>query len=374
MIIYLLELFVGIIICNYIQSKTTKDRNKKIGLVILITFLSFIGGFRALSIGTDIGVYGKKYFDLAVSSNSYFEYLNLFTSTEPGYLLLNFMVSRFTDNLSFFFFILQLMCNTLIILTLYHYKKECPLWMSYTVYFCFFYGLTFNIMRQSCALAIMFWAIRYIHEKNWIKYFISIFLAFSFHSTALVAGILIFMIQLICKKENKARIYTTFLIIICSIFSLIYIKDLIPLLYKFGIINERIYNYMFTFLNGTIDISWGETVFQIIFMIIAFLSLRKYKDKFELNYFFVVTMIINFVLFQFRILISYAHRFSFYFGYMNILLFPQCFESMNIKFKGINISKIVFVMLCLMFFIYKFIILGNSQIYPYKFIFSGGIV
>ena len=369
MIIYLLELFLGIIICNYIQSKTTKDVKKKCGLVALIALISFVGGFRALNIGTDIGVYGKKYFDLAITHNSFFEYVDIFSYAEPGYLFLNFLVSRFTNNISVFLLILQLLCNALVISTLYHYKDKCPLWMSYTVYFCVFYGLTFNIMRQSCALSIIFFAIRFLQEKKWIKYAISIALAFTFHSTALIAGILIFLIYMICQTKSKMKTYIIFIIISGAILSLIFIKDVIPVLYNFGIINERIYNYMFTFLNETIDISWGETIFKLIFIFFAFLPLKKYKDKFELNYFFIVSMIIDFILFQSKIIIAYAHRFSFYFGYMNILLIPQCFGAMNIKLKGININKVVFLLICLMYFIYKFVISGNSQIYPYQFIF-----
>ena len=170
MSIYLLELVCGIMICYFIQAKSTIEKNKKIGLAILIAMLSLVGGFRALNIGTDIGVYGKKYFEIAVSHNNLFEYLHYFSSAEYGYLFINFIVSRFTSNVSIFLLVLQLICNTLVIITLYHYREKCPLWMSYTVYFCFFYGLTFNIMRQACALSIIFFAIRFLDQKKWIYY------------------------------------------------------------------------------------------------------------------------------------------------------------------------------------------------------------
>ncbi len=367
MFIYIAELFLGILLCYLLQYKCTKNRSKKILFILLILMLSFVGGFRGLNIGTDVSVYGEKYFNLAVNSSSFSSYFKIFSFAEYGYLLVNYIVSRFTSNINIFLFVLQLMCNTLVLLTLKRYQEKSPLWMSYTAYFCFFYGMTFNIMRQSCALAIIFFAIKYLEEKKWIKYFIMVYLAFVFHSTAIIAGVLIFLIFIICNIKHNIKKLIIYLMIIMLLFSIFFIKDIIGLFYHFGIITERIYNYIFIYLNENINISWGESIFRIIFMIFVLLTSINNIEKINFNYFLMISMITEFILFQLKTVISYADRFSFYFGYMNLLLFSQCFNILTIKVNSKRINKALFIILCLSYFIYKYIILGSCEIYPYNF-------
>lgn len=365
MLIYIVELIIGIIMCYIIQYKKLTKKSKKIFLGLIILMLSFVGGFRALNIGTDVSVYGKKYFELAVQSKSLSSYLKIFSFAEYGYLFLNFVVSRFTSNINIFLLVLQLMCNSLILITLYKYKEKCPLWMSFCFYFCFYYGITFNIMRQCCALSLIFFSIRYLEEKKIIKYFIMIYIAFLFHSTAIIAGIFIYAIYLICNMKNKNKILFIFLILASLTIIVFGIKNFMKIAYSFGIINERIYNYIYVFFKENINISWGELFYKIFFVLIAIYTFNK-KNTSKRS-FALVCVLIDFILFQLKVVISYADRFSFYFGYLNILFIPQCFNAINLKTNKKNVINIVYFIICLLYFIYKYIYLGCGQIYPYEF-------
>ena len=80
--------------------------------------------------------------------------------------------SRFSSNLNVFFFICQLIINTLFFSTMYRYRKNIPLWLSMLSYLTLYYCRTFNYLRQSFSLAIIFFSLRYLEKEKPISFFI----------------------------------------------------------------------------------------------------------------------------------------------------------------------------------------------------------
>lgn len=69
--------------------------------------LAFVSGVRTLVIGTDIKNYGLYNFNLATQFSDFADYfakITISNQTEVGYALLNYVVSKFSNNINVFFF------------------------------------------------------------------------------------------------------------------------------------------------------------------------------------------------------------------------------------------------------------------------------
>ena len=155
MIIYLITFLITCVLCAILQRYIKNKTLKVIFSIIIILIPSILGGFRDLTIGTDVLVYGEDYFNYATNYNSLIDYITAF-DMDIGYLTINFLVSRFTSDVHIFLFVLQLIINTLVFIVMYRYKEKIPLWMSMLCYLTLYYCRTFNFLRQSLALAIVF--------------------------------------------------------------------------------------------------------------------------------------------------------------------------------------------------------------------------
>ncbi len=245
MIIYLL-VFVIVEILAIICNKVEKNKNTKIFAFMIIMILSIFAGVRDLTIGTDVNVYGANWFQIACDCQSFEDYISLINTTDIGYLFINYIVSRFTTNVNVFLFIIQLICNSLVIITLYKYRERCPFWLSLLTYLSIFYCRTFNILRQSIALSILFYSIKYLYKNKNLKYLIAIIISSLFHYTA-VFGVVILVLKRICESKSKYKNLYLLLIFLITIVSVYFIKDVIAILYSIGLVNVKIYNYLFIF-------------------------------------------------------------------------------------------------------------------------------
>ena len=254
MIIYLITFFITCVLCVILQKYIKNKILKVIFSILIILIPSIIGGFRDLTIGTDVLVYGEKYFKYA---NSYQNILNYITSydIDIGYLAINFLVSRFTNDVHIFLFVLQLIVNTLVFITLYKYKERVPLWLSMLCYLTLYYCRTFNLIRQSMALAIVFWGIKKKKKKEFIKYFIVVLLASLFHPSAWIA-LLLYIINILLNSKNE-RIYS-FIIVSSALFVVLAFPILMKVLNSLNILPERYYNYLTIYARDEMNVNLIE--------------------------------------------------------------------------------------------------------------------
>lgn len=367
MLIYLL-VFLIVEILAVLLCKNKEPSNKKkaiVGSIIIVIILSIFGGFRDLTIGTDVLVYGANWFDVATGFSSFSSYVDYVQSSDVGYLFINYVVSRFTDDVHIFLTILQLICNGLVVATLYKYRNKVPFWLSLLVYLCIFYCRTFNILRQAVALSIVFYSIKFLDEKHPIKFVIAVLIASLFHFTAIIS-LIILLFRKICQLNS--RLQTLFVIVIVAITFIVvfFIKDIISILYSLGIVNLRIYNYLYDFSTGSIDITVIETCFKLVMLLLILMQNRKIKDNLELNNLLVLCAIVDFVIYQIRSVIVYSDRLSFYFGYFMMLIFPQAAVSLKAKGRDKLVLNAVFVVFLLGFWYYKFVHSGSCEVYPYS--------
>lgn len=367
MLVYLL-IFLIVEILAVVSCKNKESSSKikaAIFPIVIVIILSVFGGFRDLTIGTDVLVYGANWFEVATNFSSFSSYVDYIQSSDIGYLFINYIVSRFTDDVHIFLMILQLICNGLVVATLYRYRDKIPFWFSLLVYLCIFYCRTFNILRQAVALSIVFYSIKFLDEKHPIKFVIAVLIASLFHFTAIIS-LIILLFRKICELNSRLQTLFVFIIVTITFVIVFFIKDIISILYSLGIVNFRIYNYLYDFATGSIDITVIETFFKLLMLLLVLIQNKKIKDDLKLNNLLVLCAIVDFVIYQIRSVIVYSDRLSFYFGYFMMLIFPQAAVSLKVKDKDKLILNTVFIVFLLGFWYYKFVYSGSCEVYPYS--------
>lgn len=182
-------------------------------LLILFAFIIIVvalfTGFRDLIGGFDVFIYAKYFLDVPTLSMALHENissLNMFPIYEPGYYWFNVLVKSLTDNYYYFFLIIGCIFYYII----YKTFRKFPFFLfSFLVFFAKLFIVVFIYTRQILALAIIWYAIKYLLEDKSYKFVIAIVLASLFHYSALVT----FPMLYFAKKElSRKTIIIIFLI------------------------------------------------------------------------------------------------------------------------------------------------------------------
>lgn len=157
-------------------------------LFFAVGVLIFVAGCR-FRVGTDYGAYYK---GLTVYGDQFEKAIRSFD--EPGLPLLAVIIRQFTDDGAYFVFACSLITIALFMKTAYKNEKD----YCFSTLLFILAGMwtgTFNGVRQFLASAILFAGHRYIYEKKFWKYLFTVFLAASFHISAVVMIVLYFLLR-----------------------------------------------------------------------------------------------------------------------------------------------------------------------------------
>lgn len=158
-----------------------KNRNKVV-IPILMVLIVLIQGLRHESIGVDIPGYLNGY---NLSKNMNFLNGEKLFNYEIGYSLFNKMLSSIGIQEQLFLTIVSLII--IIPIGIVWIKKSKMPAFSILLYFAFgFFTFTFSGLRQSISLAILFFSFLYIEKRNFIRFILSVLLAYTFHKTAII--------------------------------------------------------------------------------------------------------------------------------------------------------------------------------------------
>ena len=152
--------------------------------------VSLLAAFRdPLVGGPDRTIYGDRLFVFATESR-YLRHYIAGQRYEVGYLVLNWIVSRATSSFVAYYFLLSmLICGIVLVACALVHDYADP-WLSWLAFLCTSYWMTFNIMRQSIALALVALSFSLVCVKRPKAALITSALAMLFHQTAIVAFIL----------------------------------------------------------------------------------------------------------------------------------------------------------------------------------------
>lgn len=236
--------FSNIIVFYKTWHKKNKFRYFGIGIAVGLLIPILLAAFRDISVGGDVSYYVVPYFKHACNSVNFTAYLSNTRSGDLLYDILNFVVSRFTNE----FFWLFLCQETIIIIFVYwglvNYSEIVKPWIGMLMFYFLFYQFTLTTVRQSLALSICFYGISIAVSKRFTlqaikKSIIWSIVAMLFHKTAIFSVVLLLIMKLVTDRKMDIKKYffpfTISSFIICLAF-----KTINPLVMKlFALLNPK---------------------------------------------------------------------------------------------------------------------------------------
>ena len=365
MIIYLI-IFIISLLFTYIAQEMFK-RQKKIGgiffSIFAILFPAGLAGLRATTIGTDVNIYGENYFNLACIAESFAQYQEL-CSTDFLYAVLNYVVSRFTNNINWFFFIMQLVILIPIYVSAYQHRKEKSMVFFMFVTFFLFFNRSLNELRQCIAVAFIVLGIKYAEDRKLLKFTIIITIATLFHISALMA-IPIYVI-FGTKNFKHKRLFEVFLILGTSLI-IINLVTVLQLGINMGILPAKYSYYLGNYLRTTSDINILDLIMRIFFTILGYIVYKTSYKKNKKVESYLLMMLMDFILAQSGMFVMYIDRMALYYGIPAYIQYIPLYEK---GFKQDRFNKVTIKLICggilIVYWYLKFVYLGYGETVPYE--------
>lgn len=221
---------------------SSRMKNDKYIWALIIVFLTFIGAFRTINVGTDTGAW--YYYNWVMTTFDPSTW-NHFTPFEPGYNLFIAFVKQYISNeyiaVYGLTFIIGFGCISYVMR-----KYSVNSWFSVLLLYAFcFYFSYMNLMRQTLSMSICYvFIMAYLSRKiNLIVYILLIFtISILIHGTA----VFFLVIPIFRLLENK-RIKKIYLYAILFLCVLIFVKpDLIRSVISLSssVLSVRYYSYV----------------------------------------------------------------------------------------------------------------------------------
>lgn len=181
------------------------SRSKDRGLIILCSVVSILipcilGGLRAYGIGTDTRIYAAYDCQVALTAPNFLSFLET-TKHELGYSALCYAIMKTLGHTNWCYFAYQIITISCVYVGFYKQRKKISLPFALLVWFFLFYSTTYNIIRQYMAASIIFVGFDKLEQRHYFKFMLHIFVAFFFHSSALIALPLVLGMYIVTTSE-----------------------------------------------------------------------------------------------------------------------------------------------------------------------------
>jgi hypothetical protein len=273
MIIYLVIFFSVFLLLWLSEAEHFRTFRSKILTAIALLLPSILAGLRDYSIGGDISAYGNYWFRMSRYATKYIPFITDAHdySIGYGYATLNFIVSRFTDNSHWFYFILCLFELVVLFLALIPFKDQIRVPYAFLIYFLLYYNDSLNNMRQFPAILILMVSYQFICRRKIVPFIITVLLAMTFHATAII-GFLLYPLSWVA--EGRFKKYILWLVAIGTIVASMTLRVSLTFFARLGILEYRRYEHYLT----DQDVIGGRFIRIILFLsIFIMFTLNKQK-------------------------------------------------------------------------------------------------
>lgn len=321
MYIYILLFTISSMIF-YISEKSKSSIVENISATFAIFIISVFAGIRASSVGTDVNVYGVRFYSYAVSSQSIGQLKQLLSITgeknDELFHIMNYILSRFSSNYHVGLFFYELIIVSVVYLAFRRLRNLFGISVSLGMFFFLFtlFNPSLNLMKQTIAVAITFLAITYLVERNIKVYFLLIAIAFFMHGSALI-GIPIYIVFMIFKNSSEKRSiqplkFVMFWVIV--LISIYFIGNIVELLVSIGLVRVNYLNYL---SGGIYSSNSGVNLYSLMAPIFSIIYIgvtpTKQKQRIENSEFWISMTILAIVTSLATIVSSYLGRIGNYF-------------------------------------------------------------
>lgn len=247
-------------------------------LILILFLISIISAFRETNIGTDYHNY-IDFYNFIYNNGSF---SNILKRNEIGWDYINYFFAVNNVPYQLFFGFISFSIYYFFIKGSYKYQYLLPLMFFFLFSSGFFYW-TLSGLRQSVAIMIFFFSIKYIIEEKLYKYIIAIILASLFHTSALIMLPIYFLRYI---KFNQKIVFILFTISLIFIGNTFFLELIDKYIFLLGNKIEFLNKYMQYIESSKIAINddRSSTGLGVLIKIITTYYII-YKSKFIINKF-----------------------------------------------------------------------------------------
>ncbi|MDV3429594.1 MAG: EpsG family protein [Bacillota bacterium] len=334
-------------------SRSTKEHSSLYAL-LGISILIIVSGLR-YGVGTDFFTYMKEFDRIKlISWQDVLSVKNLFN--EFGFKLLMKSTSGYRDIKVFLGLITALTLVPLYI-ALKNQYSEINIGLAFYFFLFIYFPSSFNILRQYIAVAVTFYALKFVFDKNLYKYIICVFIAFLFHKSAFIALPIYFLWD---KKSNSViKGFKLAIVIIIFIFATYNYQTIISLIST----NNVFENYAGFSISNTTG-SNRDFYIHILIMLLILLISKRLMERDKRNGLFILMLVISVLINLTGFMHPQVKRISLYYELPLIVIIgylPSLFK--NDSKAGI---KLLVIFYSIAYFILAYYLIRGGEIFPYK--------
>lgn len=292
-------------------------------LVLMVGSIAAFTGFRDFGVGWDTNLYINYYFTEAQNIHGITDFLQGFG--DKGFLALAKLSTLFSTDAQSLLFFESLFVILFFCLGIREFNKPFVRvrWSTIIFFWSFtFLNISLNLMRQYCAMSLLFWSFSLLLNDKWKKSLVVFVVAYFFHSSAFLCSLLFLYYYLSGIESKKIRMSVTMVSLLVSLFAVIFLFKTLPFLANFGFVSD-----VYVDRYGANNSFKSENVFGlgiIAYIVVVYYAIYLMKKKKAINekmaYIAFVVHSLFFILRLSTFSVNYLVRMSSYYYYFEILL------------------------------------------------------
>ena len=345
---------------NIIVAKRVTFNNQMVILLSLLLAslpLTIVGGFRAESVGTDTGLIYYPYYFIPYAVRNI-----PFPETEFGFtVLIKLAKIFFGTDYTGMLLVVSTFTTICSMIGIVRAPQACKGLYVALLYLCFLYFESFNVMRQMCAVSVIFASLHFLEEKQPVKFLLATCFALTFHNSTVIC-LLILGFYIVSEWPYIRRILP-YIIVLTPLFlvAIFRILAMIPFFSKYVQLYSNI-QYDFSLTN------FALVIYNLPAYIVIFINRKKLLENSGIDRTFVYVLLMMvltaFTCNLFKIGMVWLARLAMYFSIAQYILLPLCERF----YKQKHLYRFAIIAYCACYFVLFYFVLGNGELYPYEFV------
>ncbi|MDR6867240.1 hypothetical protein J2Y69_001841 [Microbacterium resistens] len=247
---------------------------------IAVGMTAVVAGARDLDTAVDMLLYGNGLFQRVADVQGFDTAMMVARSEiadpEPGYVWLNFAVSQFSSDPHAFYLVLSIVTGGLIAIAINLLRDFGPMWFMWLTYLCAAYVDSFNLLRQSVALAFMLLGIALVMRTRYFWGLAIGLLGILFHGTAVIF-IPMWVAAVLIRRYSHRSLRIVVLMIIATVAVSAGASYLLEALG--GALGDTKYAFYLQQTSLTGIALGAETLYRLVPIVIAFILIFRIRRE-----------------------------------------------------------------------------------------------
>lgn len=390
-IVYFLVFFVAFLLFRSAE-RTKIAKNKILFLLLGVLFLSVFAGLRNVGVGSDTERTLSFYFYPSARISAISSLANLQFRNDPFYGVFSFLISRISKSSFIFLFVMQLITSGAVAIAVYKEKENVSISACMLLYMLMFYLISFNIIRQCAAAAVLLLALVELKNRNIKRTIACSVLACLLHNSGVVGVALMALVIIISRSERViVKVITAVIGIVGFVLVVHYWDYLANWLIGKGYVSSHYISYVNIFSGDTTSYSSKyvtmtsrtyllEGLRAVEFLLLALCLWKMRRSRQENHMFFVYAIILSFAIYSWFVFGFHSYlgdRITIFYDYAKIVFFGILLKVKPTEEQLSTNDRLVIklptgapLLLGAYYFIYSFdlfMIHGYGGVIPYRF-------